>query len=178
MCFIWHWEWCMLVKVCVCVCVCVCLCACYARGWVALRHTVLCDAWTRYYEHPGIGGSEDTVPVYRRRENLIFEHCAAIMLPVRDWLYLSWREKGIFDWALCCSRAVSARLTVLHLEWEGDIWLSTVLQQDCQCETDYFTWNEKGIFDWALCCSNAASVRLTVPQLEWKGDIWLSTVLQ
>jgi hypothetical protein len=125
--FIWHWECCMLVKVCVFVCVC------YAWGWVGLRRAVSCDAWTRYYEHRGIGGSEeDTVCLYRRRECLIFEHCAAVMLSVRDWLYLSWSGKGMFDWALCCSNAVGARLTVPQMD-----------------------------IDWALCCSNAVSARRT-----------------
>ena len=95
-----------MMHVCESVCVCVFM---FGVGWGCVT---LCRA-THEQDimniHPGIGGSEDTVPVYRRRESLIFEHCAAVMLSVRDWLYLH-RSESFQFWDLCCRSLCQHRM--------------------------------------------------------------------
>ena len=73
-----------MMHACESVCVCVCLFVMLGVGYGCVT---LCRA-THEQDIMNVEVSmevrRDTVPVYRRHESLTIEHCAAIMLPVRD----------------------------------------------------------------------------------------------
>jgi len=87
-----------MMHACESVCVCVCLCV-----------YLLCSGLGRAASHCVV-----------RRTNKI------LWISSYLWKWEGTRESS--NWALCCSNADSARLTVSQLEWGGNIWLSTVLQ--------------------------------------------------
>jgi hypothetical protein len=100
--FIWQWEWCMIVNVCVLLC--------SGLGRAASDTVRAIHRQNTLNAELSVEARTDTITLYHWGQDVIFEHCDAVMTSLLDWLYLN--SSRIIKYGGC-----AAEFFCLNTEW-------------------------------------------------------------